>query len=112
MLTLDISQVNEAGNTFFSSTDTAYIIFLIIGIAGYFCVPSVAGYIVHATGSSTIVQKVNTMVVQGSTSAANTTYAAGSSMYEKIREWLPQSSNNNPNSGRGSDYMRNKLSGK
>jgi conjugative transposon TraJ protein len=55
MLALDISQVHETGSTFFSSTDTAYIIFLIIGIAGYFCVPSVAGYIVHAAGGKRVI---------------------------------------------------------
>src|SRR6195952_4013421 len=45
MLKLDISQVQNAGDTFFSATDTAYLIFLIIGIVGYFTVPAVAGYI-------------------------------------------------------------------
>ncbi|MDN3551576.1 conjugative transposon protein TraJ [Mucilaginibacter aquaedulcis] len=58
MLSLDISQVHGTGSTFFSSTDTAYIIFLIIGIAGYFCVPSVAGHIVHAAGGGALLQKV------------------------------------------------------
>src|SRR5690606_32308476 len=45
MLELDISQVQHSGDTFFSSTDTAYLVFLIIGIVGYFTVPSVANYI-------------------------------------------------------------------
>jgi hypothetical protein len=34
----------------FSTTDWAYIAFLMIGIVGYFTVPSVAGYIVNAGG--------------------------------------------------------------
>lgn len=50
MLKLDIGQVQEQGDTFFSSTDIAYMVFMIIGIAGYFTVPNVANYIIHAGG--------------------------------------------------------------
>ncbi len=42
MLKMDIQQVNTFGDTFFSQTDMAYLIFLIIGIIGYFTVPSIA----------------------------------------------------------------------
>lgn len=58
MIKLDISQMNSHGDTFFSSTDTAYLIFLIMGIVGYFCVPSVANYIVNAGGGSALQSKV------------------------------------------------------
>jgi conjugative transposon TraJ protein len=98
MLALDISQVHETGSTFFSSTDTAYIIFLIIGIAGYFCVPSVAGYIVHATGGSGLLQKVNTIVIQSSSTAANASYQAGSSVVQKVGGLFSSGSNNDSGS--------------
>ncbi len=62
MLKLDISQVQSSGDTFFSSTDTAYLIFLVIGIVGYFTVPSVANYIVHAGGGNALLQKVNSLM--------------------------------------------------
>jgi conjugative transposon TraJ protein len=75
MLKLDISQVQTAGDTFFSSTDTAYLIFLIIGIIGYFTVPSVANYIVNAGGGNGLLQKVNSIVSSTSQSVAG----AGSS---------------------------------
>ena len=58
MLELDISQIGEYGDTMFSRTDMAYMIFMIIGIFGYFTVPSVANYIVHAGGDSALVRKV------------------------------------------------------
>jgi conjugative transposon TraJ protein len=109
MLALDISQVHETGSTFFSSTDTAYIIFLIIGIAGYFCVPSVAGYIVHAAGGSGLLQKVNTIVVQSSSTAANNTYQAGSAVVQKIGGLFSSSSDNNSGSDK---YLSDKLKGK
>lgn len=78
MLKLDINQVQSAGDTFFSSTDTAYLIFLIIGIIGYFTVPSVANYIVNAGGGNGLLQKVNSMV--SSTSQSVVGAASASSM--------------------------------
>ena len=78
MLKLDISQVQNAGDTFFSSTDTAYLIFLIIGIIGYFTVPSVANYIVNAGGANGLLQKVNSMVNSSSVSTLSAGSAVGS----------------------------------
>jgi conjugative transposon TraJ protein len=62
MIALDIKQVETAGDTFFSSTDTAYLIFMIIGIVGYFTVPSVANYIVHAGGGNALLHKVTNIM--------------------------------------------------
>ncbi|HLZ88894.1 MAG TPA: conjugative transposon protein TraJ [Puia sp.] len=61
MLQLDISQIQASGGTYFSATDTGYLIFLIIGIAGYFTVPTVAGYIVRAGGGSSLGARVMQM---------------------------------------------------
>lgn len=46
-----------------SMTDTAYLIFMVIAIAGYFTVPSVANYIVNAGGGNALVHKVTTLAV-------------------------------------------------
>jgi len=70
MLKLDISQVQTAGDTFFSSTDTAYLIFLMIGIIGYFTVPAVAGYIINPGGGNGLLNKVSTL---SSTAVTNLT---------------------------------------
>jgi conjugative transposon TraJ protein len=78
MLKLDISQVQSAGDTFFSSTDTAYLIFLIIGIIGYFTVPSVANYIVNAGGGNGLLQKVNSIVSSTSQSVVGAASSGGS----------------------------------
>ncbi|RYD59157.1 MAG: conjugative transposon protein TraJ [Sphingobacteriales bacterium] len=61
MLKMDIEQVNSSGDTFFNSTDTAYLIFMIIGIIGYFTVPSVANYIMHAGGGNALLGKATNM---------------------------------------------------
>jgi conjugative transposon TraJ protein len=50
MIKLDIAQVATTGQTSFSSTDAAYIIYLVMGIAGYFTVPSVSQYIIRSAG--------------------------------------------------------------
>lgn len=62
MIRLDIQQIQSNGSTYFSSGDIAYLIFLLIGILGYFVVPSVAGYIVQATGGDALVGKVGKIV--------------------------------------------------
>jgi conjugative transposon TraJ protein len=116
MLKLDISQVQNTGDTFFSSTDTAYLIFLIIGIIGYFTVPSVANYIVNAGGGNGLLQKVNTMVSH----ASNTTMKAGSAAGARFEQG-GQNIRNAPSdfmkgyngTGEGkANYQEQKLSGK
>jgi conjugative transposon TraJ protein len=69
MLRLDLSQIGQQGDTFFSTTDTAYLIFLVIGIVGYFSVPNVANYVVNAGGGNTMLQRVNTMISNTSSTA-------------------------------------------
>ena len=66
MIQLDIQQIQSNGSTYFSSTDVAYLIFLFIGILGYFVVPSVAGYIVQASGGDAIIGKVREVVKSAS----------------------------------------------
>src|SRR5579862_8117991 len=74
MIQLDINQIQASGDTFFSSTDTAYLIFLIIGIIGYFTVPSVANYIIHAGGGNTLLFRTTNLF----SSAASSTVDAAS----------------------------------
>lgn len=54
MLKIDIGQVAETGDTFFSRTDLGYMIFLIIGILGYFSVPSIANQILWVGGGDSL----------------------------------------------------------
>lgn len=59
MLKLDISQIEEQGKTFFSSTDTAFLIFMVVAIIGYTTVPSVANYIIYAGGKDSLLHKTS-----------------------------------------------------
>jgi conjugative transposon TraJ protein len=58
MLQLDVNQIQASGGTYFSSTDAGYLVFLLIGIVGYFTVPSVAGYVVSAGGGDALTVKI------------------------------------------------------
>lgn len=72
MIIHDLGQIAQEGDTFFSKQDIAYLIFMIIGIVGYFTVPSVANYIIHAGGGGALQQKVNSVL--------NSSYQTSSSM--------------------------------
>ncbi|MDB4926590.1 conjugative transposon protein TraJ [Mucilaginibacter sp.] len=116
MIKLDISQIQSAGDTFFSPSDTCYLIFLCIGIVGYFSVPSVANYVIHAHGGNGLLNKV--------TSAATTTISMAPGAAAAIGERAEQARSNILNApsdvvkgwnsaGSGnSNYQRDKLSGK
>src|SRR6187399_115171 len=79
MLAEDLQQITTNGDTFFSTTDTAYLIFMIIGIIGYFTVPAVANYIVHAGGGGALGQKV-TSIFGNTASAAISKTSQGAGM--------------------------------
>lgn len=71
MLLLDLKQIEDAGDTFFSSTDVCYLIFMLIAIIGYFTVPTVAGYIVNVGGINGFGQKVTSVMSQTSSTAVS-----------------------------------------
>lgn len=115
MLRHDIDQINQYGDTSFSPTDSGYIIFLIIGINGYFTVPSVANYIVHAGGDNRLLSKASNFFVGG----AMATASMGASGAKTAAQSFVGSSNSgtsgqstSPKSESGTnDFQRNKLSG-
>ncbi|HRK52755.1 MAG TPA: conjugative transposon protein TraJ [Cyclobacteriaceae bacterium] len=119
MLKIDIQQLIRYGDTFFSATDTAYLIFMVIGIVGYFTVPSVANYIVHAGGGYALLHKSSNVFTGGSRAAVATTMAGTGAVASAITQNSQvsnagSSSNGGAGAGgsSGSGYMRDKLSGK
>ncbi|RYD83418.1 MAG: conjugative transposon protein TraJ [Sphingobacteriales bacterium] len=111
MLKLDLSQIEQQGDTFFSGTDTAYLIFLLIGIIGYFSVPNVANYVVHAGGGNAILQKVNA-IISSTNSTGMKTASSGAGMaadmmgnaYRNMQQGYAAASNG--------DYLPDQTSGK
>lgn len=53
----------DASGDFAHGHGGAYIIFLLMGIVGYACVPSTAGYVVHALGGHALLSRANAAVV-------------------------------------------------
>lgn len=121
MLQLDISQVQSTGDTFFSATDVAYLVFMIIGIVGYFTVPSVANYIVNAGGGGAMVQKVTSLFSSTSRSAYNAMSSAGGMAADTMGNAAARMSGNMDSNAMSTDYfkddkpsgyMQDKISGK
>jgi conjugative transposon TraJ protein len=122
MLELDISQVQDYGDTFFSRTDMAYLVFLIMGIVGYFTVPSVANYIVHAGGGGGLGQKVTSLFSSSSRSVVSMA-SAGAGMAAdamgnaagRMSQSMAGNGSSSPyfseNINSGSGYMGDKLKG-
>lgn len=105
MLRLDISQIGQEGDTFFSSTDTAYLIFMLIGIVGYFTVPSVANYVVHAGGGNGLLQKVNSMVISSGSTVVASGAAAGGMMADALGNQRGQLSQGMAGYGQNAGYF-------
>ncbi|MDF2188718.1 conjugative transposon protein TraJ [Paraflavitalea sp. CAU 1676] len=57
MLKLDLSQIAQQGDTYFSRTDMGYLVFLIIGIYGYTTVPAIANQIMMVSGADALTSK-------------------------------------------------------
>jgi conjugative transposon TraJ protein len=119
MLQLDIGQIQQSGDTFFSTADVGYLIFMLIGIVGYFTVPSVANSIVHAGGLGAMAQKVTNLSVNNAASRASQTAGALANSPGHFNEGLSGRQGGSGMSGSvgraigGSGaYMADKLSGK
>ncbi|MBI1782258.1 MAG: conjugative transposon protein TraJ [Sphingobacteriales bacterium] len=123
MLKVDIAQVQDYGDTFFSPTDTAYLIFMIIGIVGYFTVPSVANYIVHAGGGNTLLYKVTSLTSSSSRTVINSASSGAGMVADSFGNARSNTSGSmasnsvsggyfNDGSNKSNNYMQDKLSGK
>ena len=121
MIKLDISQIDSTGNTFFSATDIAYLVFMIIGIVGYFTVPSVANYIVHAGGGGGLGTRVTGIMYSTSSNISSRAGATGSALLNSGGHFNEGLSGNQSGAGTsgavgravgsGGAYMADKISG-
>lgn len=107
MLKVDISQISQTGDTFFSRTDAGYLVFLIIGIVGYFTVPSVANYIVHAGGGGALTHRVTSIFGSSSRSTINTTAAGVGMAADAVARGASVIYNGMAGSGQSDPYFPN-----
>jgi|SRR5690242_380983 len=111
MIALDIQQINQAGDTFFSSTDTAYLIFMIIGIIGYFTIPSVANHIVNVGGGNTLLYKVSSVFSSSVSKTASTVTSGAGMVADAMGNAANRMSGNMTGYGVSEGYFNDKLKG-
>jgi conjugative transposon TraJ protein len=112
MIALDIQQINQTGDTFFSTADTAYLIFMIIGIIGYFTVPSVANHIVNVGGGNTLLYKVSSVFSSSISGTANTITGGAGMVADAFGNTANRMSGSLTSSGASEGYFKDKLTGK
>ena len=112
MLILDVKQVQDYGDTFFSSTDMAYLIFMTIGIVGYITVPSVSNFIVNAGGGNTLLYRVSSIMSSSSKQSVATTTNSAASMAKDVYGDAKRMLSGGDASASNSDYFKDKISGK
>ncbi|MCM1140924.1 MAG: conjugative transposon protein TraJ [Muribaculum sp.] len=71
MLQNDISELTNNPNVDLAGSNTAYCIFMIIGIIGYFTIPTVAGWIIQAGGAGNYNRAVNNTAMQAGSMAGS-----------------------------------------
>lgn len=112
MIALDIQQINQTGNTFFSSTDTAYLIFLIMGIVGYCTVPSVAGHIVNVGGGNALVDKVTSLFSSSVRQTTSTITGSSGMVSDSYGNGANRMGGNLTGYGASREYFHDKINGK
>jgi conjugative transposon TraJ protein len=109
---VQLQQNGGAANANFKDTNTAYLIFMVIGIVGYFTVPSIANYIINVGGHALL--NKTTAVASTAIAFSSGQMIQGLQDLHKQVEQLNKSQGKEGEAGAGSNsnYMRDKLSGK
>jgi hypothetical protein len=85
MLQKDIAEMAADPNYIPQGTDGIYITFMLIGIVGYFTIPSVAGWIVQAGGMGNYGKNVNSAAMKGTSIAGGALGASGGNILGRIK---------------------------
>ena len=119
MILLDINQIQANGDTYFGSMDTGYLIFLLIGIVGYFTVPSMANHIVNAGGAGSLLSKSSSLLSSGTQKVISTSNAGLGVARDSLSSGASRMSESISNYGTtdwgkssGNSHLANKISGK
>ena len=85
MLQKDIAEMAADPNYIPQGTNGIYITFMLIGIVGYFTIPSVAGWIVQAGGMGNYGKNVHSATVKGASVAGGALGASGGNILGRIK---------------------------
>ncbi|WP_165044666.1 conjugative transposon protein TraJ [Dysgonomonas sp. ZJ709] len=84
MLQADIERMQADPNFSLDSSDAIYIVFLIIGIIGYFTIPTVAGWIIQAGGMGNMGKNINNTATKAGAVAGGAAGAAAGNVAGKL----------------------------
>ena len=76
MLQNDISELQNNPNYSIEASNSVYIIFMLIGIVGYFTIPTVAGWIIQAGGMGNYGRNVSNTAGKAASAAGGVAGAA------------------------------------
>ena len=112
MMKPSIYDIQMPGVPTVSMSDTTYFVFLLIAIVGYFCVPSVASYIVNAGGGNALAHKI-TSFTSMATKAAATSISGGASMSaDQFGNGASRMSGSMSDNEVSNNYFKDKVGGK
>lgn len=86
MLQADIDRMKTDPNFSLDSSDVIYIVFLIIGIVGYFTIPTVAGWIISAGGMGNFGRNVNSIATKTGAMAGGFAGAAAGNIAGRAKQ--------------------------
>lgn len=86
MLKNDIAALESNPDFSLEASNTIYIIFMIIGIIGYFTIPTVAGWIIQAGGLSNYGRNVTSTASKSATMAGGSAGAATGNVYGQLMQ--------------------------
>lgn len=85
MLQSDIERMQTDPNYSMDASDAIYLIFLLIGIVGYFTIPSVAGWIIQAGGMGNLGRNVNSTTTKAGAIAGGMAGAAAGNIMGRLK---------------------------
>lgn len=85
MLQADIERMQADPDFSLDSSDAIYIMFLIIGIVGYFTIPTVAGWIISAGGMGNYGKNVNQTATKAGAVAGGAAGAAAGNIWGRLK---------------------------
>ena len=89
MLQNDISELTNNPNVDLDGSNTAYTVFMIIGIIGYFTIPTVAGWIIQAGGGmGAYGRHINSVGMQGGSAIAGVAGSAAGNVAGRVGKLL------------------------
>ena len=85
MLQNDIMRMQADPNFSLDSSDGVYIIFMIIGIIGYFTIPTVASWVIQAGGMGNYSRNVNSVTNRSASLAGGAVGATAGNVAGRLR---------------------------